>query len=65
MCSEPLGHDDTRHAAFLVEQDLALGEIEVEPMPDEIPTETSELDGQVLLLLGTAQVDQPLVDPDS
>lgn len=42
----------------------ALGGVEVEPMPDEIPTETSELDGQVLLLLGTAQVDQALVDPD-
>lgn len=38
----------------------ALGGVEVEPMPDEIPTESSELDGDVLLLLGTNQADQSL-----
>ncbi|WP_154723511.1 LytR C-terminal domain-containing protein [Ilumatobacter coccineus] len=38
----------------------ALGGVEVEPMPDEIPTETSELDGDVLLLLGTNQADKTL-----
>lgn len=38
----------------------ALGNVEVEPMPDEIPTESSELDGDILLLLGTNQADQTL-----
>ncbi|MFN3257495.1 MAG: LytR C-terminal domain-containing protein [Ilumatobacter sp.] len=38
----------------------ALGGVEVEPMPDEIPTESSEIDGDVLLLLGTNQADQSL-----
>lgn len=37
-----------------------LGGVEVEPMPDEIPTESSELDGEVLVLLGTNQADQAL-----
>lgn len=38
----------------------ALGGVEVEAMPDEIPTESSELDGDILLLLGTNQADQTL-----
>lgn len=35
-----------------------LGGVEVQPLPDEIPTENSELDGDVLVLLGTNQADQ-------
>lgn len=38
----------------------ALGGVEVEPLPDEIPTEASALDGDVLVLLGRNQADQPL-----
>lgn len=38
----------------------ALGGVEVQPMPDEIPTESSEFDGDVLVLLGTNQADQSL-----
>lgn len=37
-----------------------LGGIEVEPMPDEIPTESGDLDGDILLLLGTAQAGKSL-----
>ncbi len=40
----------------------ALGGVEVEAMPDEIPTESGELDGDILLLLGTNQADQILVN---
>ena len=40
----------------------ALGGVDVEPLPDEIPTEDGELDGDVLLLLGTNQADQSLDD---
>ncbi len=43
----------------------ALGGVDVEPMPDEIPTETGEIDGDVLLLLGTNQVGQRLEPPSS
>jgi len=38
----------------------ALGGVDVEPMPDEIPTESGELDGEVLLLLGTNQAGKTL-----
>lgn len=38
----------------------ALGGVDVEAMPDEIPTESSEIDGDILLLLGTNQADQTL-----
>lgn len=38
----------------------ALGGVEVEPLPDEIPTESSELDGDVLVLLGTNQAGESL-----
>jgi hypothetical protein len=43
----------------------ALGGLDVEPMPDEIPTESGEIDGDVLLLLGTNQVGQRLEPPSS
>lgn len=38
----------------------ALGGIEVDAMPDPIPTEAGEIDGDVLLLLGTNQAGQSL-----
>jgi hypothetical protein len=38
----------------------ALGGVDVEPMPDTIPTESGELDGEVLLLLGTNQAGKTL-----
>lgn len=38
----------------------ALGGVEIEPMPDEIPVESGELDGDVLVLLGTNQADKVL-----
>jgi len=37
-----------------------LGGVDVEPMPDDIPTESGELDGDILLLLGTAQAGESL-----
>lgn len=37
-----------------------LGGVDVEPMPDEIPTESGELEGDILLLLGTAQAGKSL-----
>ncbi len=40
----------------------ALGGVEVEAIPDPIPVEGGELDGDVLLLLGTNQADQSLGD---
>lgn len=43
----------------------ALGGLDVEPMPDEIPTESGEIDGDVLLLLGTNQVGQRLEPPSA
>jgi hypothetical protein len=44
---------------------VALGGVEVSPMPDDIPTESGEFDGDVLLLLGTNQADQALITPGS
>lgn len=41
---------------------LALGGVEVSAMPDPVPTETGSIDGQVLVLLGNAQVDRTLAD---
>ncbi|NOX31214.1 MAG: LytR C-terminal domain-containing protein [Actinobacteria bacterium] len=41
---------------------LALGGVEVSAMPDPVPTETESIDGQVLVLLGNAQVDRTLAD---
>ncbi len=38
----------------------AMGGLEVEPLPDPIPTEDGELAGDVLLLLGTNQADRTL-----
>jgi hypothetical protein len=38
----------------------ALGGVDIEPMPDEIPTESGELDGEVLLLLGTNEAGKSL-----
>lgn len=40
----------------------AFGGVDVEPLPDPAPIEGGELDGDVLLLLGTNQADQPLSD---
>jgi hypothetical protein len=37
-----------------------LGGVDVEPMPDEIPTDSGELDGDVLLLLGTTEAGKSL-----
>jgi hypothetical protein len=37
-----------------------LGGIDVEPMPDDIPTESGELDGDILLLLGTNEASKSL-----
>jgi hypothetical protein len=37
-----------------------LGGLDVEPMPDEIPTESGDLDGDILLLLGTSQAGKSL-----
>jgi len=37
-----------------------LGDVEVAELPDPIPTESGELDGDILLLLGTNQADQSL-----
>lgn len=42
-----------------------LGGVDVEPMPDEIPTESGEVDGDVLLLLGTRQAGTSLELPGS
>jgi flavodoxin len=39
-----------------------LGDVDVEAMPDPIPTESGELDGEVLLLLGTNQAGKSLDD---
>lgn len=39
-----------------------LGGVDVEAMPDPIPTESGELDGDVLLLLGTNQAAKSLVE---
>jgi hypothetical protein len=36
------------------------GGVDVEPMPDEIPTDSGELDGDVLLLLGTTEAGKSL-----
>ena len=40
----------------------ALGGVEVQPLPDEIPTEASTLDGDVLVLVGTNQATQTLAE---
>lgn len=37
-----------------------LGGVDVEPMPDDIPTESGELDGDILLLLGTNEASKSL-----
>jgi hypothetical protein len=37
-----------------------MGGLDVEPMPDPIPTESGDLDGDVLLLLGTSQAGKSL-----
>ncbi len=39
---------------------VELGGVDVEPMPDDIPTESGELDGDILLLLGTNQASKSL-----
>lgn len=41
----------------------ALGGVAVSALPADIPTESGEFDGDVLLLLGTDQADQPLITP--
>ncbi|MFT6291860.1 MAG: hypothetical protein ACJAR2_002470 [Ilumatobacter sp.] len=41
----------------------ALGGVEVTALPVDIPTESGEFDGDVLLLLGTDQADQALITP--
>ena len=38
-----------------------LGGVDVEPMPDDIPTESGEIDGDILLLLGTNQAGKSLI----
>jgi hypothetical protein len=43
----------------------ALGGVEVSTLPEDIPTESGEFDGDVLLLLGTDQADQALITPGS
>ena len=50
--------DGAREAAETIA--AALGGVEVQPLPDEIPTESSELDGDVLVLLGDAQAGRTL-----
>lgn len=37
-----------------------LGDVDVEPMPDDIPTQSGEFDGDVLLLLGTNEAGKSL-----
>lgn len=49
--------DAQADAELLGEQ---MGGIDVEPMPDPIPTESGELDGDILLLLGTNQAGKSL-----
>jgi len=39
---------------------VELGGVDVEPMPDDIPTESGELDGDILLLLGTNEASKSL-----
>jgi hypothetical protein len=51
--------DAEADAELLGEQ---LGGVDVEPMPDPIPTESGELDGDVLLLLGTNEAGKSLVE---
>jgi hypothetical protein len=39
-----------------------LGGVDVEPMPDDIPTESGDFDGDILLLLGTNQASKSLLE---
>lgn len=43
----------------------ALGGVDVEPVPDEIPTESGDLDADILVLLGTNQADKSLEVPST
>jgi hypothetical protein len=49
--------DAEADAELLAEE---MGGLEVAPMPDPIPTESGELDGDVLLLLGTNEAGKSL-----
>ena len=54
-------HSDAEGAQAAAETiAAALGGVEVQPLPDEIPTESSRLDGDVLVLLGDAQAGRTL-----
>ncbi|MDX2379014.1 MAG: LytR C-terminal domain-containing protein [Acidimicrobiia bacterium] len=52
--------EDAQADAELLAEEM--GGLEVEPMPDPIPTESGELDGDVLLLLGTNQAGKSLIE---
>ena len=39
----------------------ALGGLTVLALPDDVPTDSGALDGDILLVLGSNEVDQPLV----
>ena len=55
--TEDAGAEDVANSVAVV-----LGGVEVDAMPDPIPTESGELDGEVLLLLGTNQAGKSLDD---
>ena len=40
----------------------ALGGLTAVPLPDDVPTESGTLDGDILLVLGTDEADKSLAD---